>query len=459
MEPHLANLANNLQLVADLGYGDVALCAPERDGSLVTIADARPVTAVSAIATSRVGQRLDVEAEPEAYEAFASARPVVGERMRVTRGITFFTRAYPVGPVAGPYAVLVRHLSEQVVESPGKMEVAFMEAAESLIEVLGEGPLRDNLTEEPFVTARRPGDGLVRIASSGTVVYASPNAINILRAASLDGLVQGMSVTELPGSATAISPVLLSGGCRRTEMEAANRVLDYRAMAVPGGAVLLVEDVTEANRREQELKIKETTIREVHHRVKNNLQTIASLLRIQARRSDDDALVRALGEAIERISSMAVVHDMLAGSTDERIDFAEVARSVVDMVRRSVLGPDSKASVSTSGSSGEVPANVATPLALVIAELVHNALEHGISGGEDDSVEVTLRRLPEELHLVVRDNGRGLPEDFDVDATSTLGLAIVRTLVQDDLGGTLAFGAAPRGTTVTIRVPLEEEGG
>jgi two-component sensor histidine kinase len=248
--------------------------------------------------------------------------------------------------------------------------------------------------------------------------------------------------------------VLSSGGARAVEIEAGGRVLSYRTIALEGSAFVLVEDVSESRRREQELKVKEATIREVHHRVKNNLQTIASLLRIQARRTDSEAAAHALAEAVDRVSSMAVVHELLAASTEEWVDFAQAARTVVDMVRQGLAGTSSAIEVTVEGDTGQVPASTATSLALVLAELVHNAIEHGIGDRGEGVVRVTMRRLPSELHLVVRDDGAGLPKGFDVAASANLGLAIVRTVVEDDLRGTLSFGGG-RGTTVTIRVPVD----
>jgi two-component system, sensor histidine kinase PdtaS len=220
--------------------------------------------------------------------------------------------------------------------------------------------------------------------------------------------------------------------------------------------LILVQDRTEAYRREQEIKVKEATIREVHHRVKNNLQTIASLLRIQARRAQTEEARRALAEANERVSSMAVVHDMLASSTEERIDFTEAARTVVDQVRRGLAGESRAVTVSVDGSTGLVQSSVATSLALVVAELVHNAIEHGFAEGGSGAVEVSMRRLPGELVLTVRDDGSGMPDGFDPSSAANLGLAIVRTVVEDNLHGTLSFSGG-RGTTVTVRFPLQSD--
>jgi len=269
----------------------------------------------------------------------------------------------------------------------------------------------------------------------------------------VDNALVGMQASALPGGGFGIAPVLGTCSAIAVDTEVAQRVLGYRSIGLPAGALVLVEDRTEARRREQEIKVKDATIREVHHRVKNNLQTIASLLRIQARRSDSLETRHALAEATERVGSMAVVHDLLAGSDEEMVDFAEAARTVVDLVRRGMMGDASRIAVTVEGQTGAVNAHTATSLALALAELVHNALEHGLAGREEGHVEVAMRRVPGELVLTVRDDGVGFPAGFDPSTAANLGLAIVRTVVQDDLLGTIAFSGG-RGATVTVRVPL-----
>jgi two-component sensor histidine kinase len=400
-----------------------------------------------------VGTPVAREEEPEAYEALASGTVVCGTARRTRRGISFTSTAYRIGPPERPYAVVVRHLAQSVAEAPGKMEVAFMSLAERLLERLQDMPLVDLDSDAPYSTTRTAGDGVLDVSTDGLVVYASPNAVNIMRLAGLEGSPVGAPASGLPGGASAVAPVLGSDGARSTTVEVSGRVLSYRAIGLAGGALVLVEDVTDVRRREQELRVKEATIREVHHRVKNNLQTIASLLRIQARRVGSDEAARALAEAVKRVSSMAVVHEMLAGSADESVDLAEAVRTVVDMVRRGMAESDVGVAVEVTGETGAVPAHVATSLALVVAELVHNAIEHGIGPGRSGTVSVTMRRSADEVSLVVRDTGRGLPAGFSLDSSANLGLAIVRTIVEDDLRGTLTFSGT-HGTLVSVRVPI-----
>jgi two-component sensor histidine kinase len=450
---HIGNVADNLQLAADLGYGDVALLVPDRGGALQIVADARPMTAAAAVPVSRVGEAVARDEEPEAYEAIDLGVTACGSRRRTRRGIAFTSTAYPIGPQGSPYAVVVRHLGQGVAEAPGKMEVAFMRLAALVLERLQEGPISEIDSEAPYATTRLAGDGVIEVTADGTVSYASPNAVNIMRLAGSEGSLTGAPASALPGGATAVAPVLGSGAAREMTVEVSGRSLRYRTLALGEGALVLVEDVTEARRRDQELRVKEATIREVHHRVKNNLQTVASLLRIQARRATNDEAAHALREAVDRVSSMAVVHEMLAESTEESVDLAAAVRVVVDMVARGLTGSDTELALRIDGETGLVPAQAATSLALVAAELVHNAIEHGVGSRRQGAVTVKMRRTPLELTLSVHDDGGGLPAGFSADSSANLGLAIVRTIVEDDLRGTLSFGSAA-GTLVSVRVPL-----
>jgi two-component sensor histidine kinase len=453
---HLENVASNLQLIADLWYGDAALAVVNRSGDLAILADARPSTAADPVAESRAGLVLSRIAEPEAYASVERGQPVMGARRVMPGGGTVTIEAYPIGTPAAT-AVVLRTFGEQIETTTSRMENAFIESARDLLQTLRDGPLLDTRTGRPFWALRRAGDGVLRVSRRGIVTYASPNAVSIMRNAGVEGRVTGMRAAELPGGAIGISPLLGTSGALATELEVGGRTLGYRALALSTSLLVLVEDLTEARRRERELGIKEATIREVHHRVKNNLQTIASLLRMQARRSDSDEVRRALTEATERAASMATVHDLLAHSDHERVDFAEASRRVVDLVRVGTLGSDSRITVVVTGSTGLIDAIPATSLALALTELVHNALEHAFEPGAEGTVEVDLVRSAEGLELTVRDDGRGLPADFDVATARGLGFSIVRTLVEEDLRGTLTV-ARDGGTTISARVPLKERG-
>lgn len=238
-------------------------------------------------------------------------------------------------------------------------------------------------------------------------------------------------------------------------MSSENATVTVRSLPLRGrgrslGSLVLVRDVTELRRRERALLSKDATIREIHHRVKNNLQTVAALLRLQSRRLADPGAVDALAEAERRVAAIAVVHDLLAQGSAERVPFDDVADRLVTMIRQTAAPDGEDRSIVRSGSVGEVPAERATALSMALAELLANAVEHG-------SGEIALDCWEDAfgLHLVVSDAGPGFPQGFAVADSARLGLRIVDTLVREELRGSLAIERMHHRTRVRVDLPHE----
>jgi two-component sensor histidine kinase len=240
------------------------------------------------------------------------------------------------------------------------------------------------------------------------------------------------------------------------------------------GCLVLLRDVTDVRRLDRLLLSKDAAIREVHHRVKNNLQTISALLRLQARRLPAGGGKVALFEAERRVRSIAIVHEILSREPSDQVPFDEIVTSLIRMAEDSVV-LSRGLTFEVTGELGEVPADVATPLAVVLAELLQNAVEHAFVDPETaEDAKRTVSSQPPGLigvHLVndldclmleVIDDGSGLPDGFDIDATQSLGLSIVRDLVRSQLEGTITMrnrhDADPgaRGTIVSIELPAQE---
>jgi two-component sensor histidine kinase len=257
--------------------------------------------------------------------------------------------------------------------------------------------------------------------------------------------------------------LLRSGRPGEAEIEGADhtvalRVIPLRRKGARVGALVLLRDVTEVRRRERQLVSKEATIREIHHRVKNNLQTVAALLRLQGRRMEDPPARAALDDAVRRVGSIALVHEILSQSFDDTVAFDDVAdrllRSILDVADTEARGAIRAERI---GSFGPVPGDVATALAMVLAELIQNAAQHAYPDGADRKgggrLTVAANRIRERLRIRVSDDGIGMPGG--ADASENLGLSIVRTLVESELGGTLSFERGRRGgTTVTIELEV-----
>jgi two-component sensor histidine kinase len=226
------------------------------------------------------------------------------------------------------------------------------------------------------------------------------------------------------------------------------------------GALVLMRDVSDLRRRDRLLLSKDAAIREVHHRVKNNLQTISSLLRLQARRLQAGEGKSALEEAERRVRSIALVHEILSREASDQVDFNDIVPPLLRMAE-DLFSSEASFRIGYDGEAGELPAEVATPLAVILTELLQNATEHAFPEGarpaadrESLQVHVRLARSDGQLLVEVRDNGYGLPDGFSIDATTSLGLSIVRDLVRTQLGGSITM-RTDGGTIVDLIVPIQ----
>ena len=231
------------------------------------------------------------------------------------------------------------------------------------------------------------------------------------------------------------------------------------------GVAPLMRDVSDVRQLNRLVLNKEAAVREVHHRVKNNLQTISSLLRLQARRSDEAETVIALQEAERRVRSIAVVHEVLSREPGEEVVFDEIVRSLVMLVEDTVLALH-PVEIVVNGELGTLGTDLATPLAVALTELLTNAVEHAFvdfGGADNDHVGVVTLNLYQEDGCAVaeiRDNGRGLGEDFSLEVPTSLGLSIVRDLIRAQLHGSIEMTNVTRanggGTFVRVAVPIGE---
>jgi two-component sensor histidine kinase len=313
--------------------------------------------------------------------------------------------------------------------------------------------------------APRASDGLLRMDVDGVVNFASPNALSAFSRIGyreeLEGELLADVVAQVLSGKVDVDeslPVVVSGRAPwRADIE--NRGVTVSLRTIPleigderTGAIVLCRDVTEMRHQERELMTKDATIREIHHRVKNNLQTVASLLRIQARRTTSEETREALARAMRRVASIAVVHDTLSTGLNQNVDFDEVFQRVLMLSAEVASLNNNPLQPQTTGSFGVMPSEYATPLALALTEIVTNAVEHGFDGSSEGAVDVRATRESETLHVEIDDNGKGIGDEGIGDG---LGTQIVRTLVEGELGGTITWEQRSEGgTRVTIEIPL-----
>ncbi|MBB5632611.1 two-component sensor histidine kinase [Cryobacterium mesophilum] len=467
-------LVSDLQLLADLAFADIVLWVPTREGGFVAVTHARPSSSATLFYRDFVGQEIKPEWSglvSAAYDSAAitdsSAPDWYEETPTRVRAVPVMRRLVPGAPelTEHPIAILTRHTNLSEARTPSRQELTFNECANELFAMVAAGVFPDLVAPTgPRRGAPRASDGLLTLDVDGIVTFASPNGLSAFNRMGFVGELEGESLAEVTSdlleNAIAIDeslPLVVTGRAPwRTDLEARGVSVSLRAIPLREngervGAIVLSRDVTELRHQEQELLTKDATIREIHHRVKNNLQTVASLLRIQARRSHSEDARDSLNHAMRRVGAIAVVHDTLSEGLSQNVDFDAVFERVLLLIAEVASPHQTKAHPVSTGSFGELPSAYATPLALALTELVTNAVEHGLAGREGE-VEINAHRTSETLSVKVRDNGVGLAEG---KVGTGLGTQIVRTLIQGELGGTIDWHTIMgSGTEVTIEVPM-----
>jgi two-component sensor histidine kinase len=352
------------------------------------------------------------------------------------------------------------------MRSPSRLELNYREIAHSLYRMVAQGSFPYSDAGSLFEPVPRVGDGLIRLDVNGVISYASPNARSAFSRMGWKSEIENNKLGEVAEAVAKNSPdpheegirTRLNGKTlRRVDIDNQGATIDLLVLPLLQdedriGAIVLLQNVTELRRRDRELVTKDATIREIHHRVKNNLQTVSALLRLQARRIEDPSASSALNEAVRRIASIALVHDTLSTSSENTVAFDEVLTSLITHALE--LSPRmGELRIERKGELGSLESRLATPLSLVVTELMHNALEHGLA--EQGSVlSIELSRYSNECVINITDDGVGLPEGFDLATSSNLGLQIVRTLTENELKGVLKLQSTDSGTQANLRFPL-----
>jgi two-component sensor histidine kinase len=474
---HLQRLVRSWDVLSDLCFGDLLLLAPlggstteGQDPSFIVLGQVRPTSAQTLHLDDLIGRVFNAKERPQVARAWALASMVEGELPVPSRGETGRVVCVPVRWRGQVVAILSRESALIVGRRPGEHERVSVEVFDRFVRMISDGDFPFPADDVASSEAPRVTDGMLVLDALSRVAYASPNAINALHRIGTYSSIDGMRLDEVGVEETAVSlawqtkiPVTeeVERGQGVTVLVRCIPMLDHGE--VSGGLVLL-RDITELRVRDRLLLSKDAAIREVHHRVKNNLQTISSLLRLQARRLTESEGRSALEEAERRVRSIALVHEILSRDTTDQVDFNEILPSLVRMAE-DLRGPENPFAVHTSGMAGELPAEIATPLAVVLTELLQNAAEHAFPEGSGPSSALGLRKINmvfdrdgDTLAVEVSDNGVGLPVGFSVDKTTSLGLSIVRDLVRSQLEGTISM-FSENGTVVRLVMQVKDRAG
>jgi two-component sensor histidine kinase len=473
---HLQHLVSEWGMLADFCFADLLLYLPVGERRWVVVAQVRPATSQTLYIADWVGSWANDSERPLLAAALEQGEIVEGEIE--VEGLPEPARmmAIPVRcPGCAPFAVLTREWSPRTGRPPGELERTYLGIFQRFAVMIAEGAFPFPGRGDDSSVAPRVGDGVMVLDADARVAYASPNAVSALHRVGISANLVGQRLAEfgfidspMRQAFERLEPVIEEFD-QTPEVTLLVRCLPILAGGEVAGGVLLLRDVTELRRRDRLLLTKDATIREIHHRVKNNLQTISSLLRLQARRLTNDEAKAAVAESVRRIRTIALVHETLSRDPGEDVAFIEIVRPLLRLAEEGLQSPDRPVRFVVHGDGGRLPATIATPLSVVLTELLQNAVDHGFpEGSRGGTVVVALRNDGRHLDVRVTDDGRGVPAGFNLDEATGLGLSIVRTLVTTELGGTIAMTpASPAdaeiagldpvrpGALVDLRVPLE----
>jgi two-component sensor histidine kinase len=474
----LQRILADWQIIADLSFADLVLWLPDREGTGYWAGgQMRPTTGPTAYVDDIVGSFLARGRRPLVDAAYTQGRIAREGDPEWRDEVPVRVEAIPVRRGERVIAVIARNTNLLGVRTPSRLEISYLQTAGDLTKMIASGHFPAPGQRSDHADSPRVGDGYLRVDAAGRVVYASPNALSVYRKLGLAGDLTGHLLTDLtrdlvpprkrPDEET-LSAVLGARAHRDTEIGSASadgvalivRAIPLRPEGEHIGGLILLRDVTDLRRRDRELITKDATIREIHHRVKNNLQTVAALLRLQARRIDNAEATTALEEAVRRVGSIAIVHETLSQAVEEMVDFDEIADRLARLVTDVGLA---RVRVRREGRFGMLVSEQATPLAMVLTELLQNAVEHGYTAeatppaaDETGEIVVSVRRTDHHLDVTIDDDGTGLPDGFELDSSPSLGLSIVKTLVESELGGHLTLGGSPAGgTRADLSIPID----
>ncbi len=465
-----------LPILADISRADILLYCWNGGNEARVAAQAKPHSVPSIRAQSLVGQTVTATEHPVVFRALLRGRHILGTRGVIAEGAPIIQEVHPVrtpaGKIIGAMSIektLIEYERHQRRSRPFQHAVYDMQ----------QTVLRGQLEGAGDLTPFGEHDGILVIDSDRRIQYASGIANIIYRKLGYMETLPQKRLGELEtGDEFLVSRALTQRRCLEEEAREGPLIWIRKAIPLQGrrhprttwprildrpvgerglvGVFLTISDVTEARQKEAQLKIKTAMLQEIQHRVKNSLQTIVALLRLQARRASNEEARAVIEESINRILSVALVHDFLFQPDTRVVNIRALSERILNQTARGVMDPRKRIRLDIQGQDVFLPAEQATPCALVINELIQNSLEHGYDRRSGGTITLNLSSNDREIIMEIRDDGQGLPAGFDLNQDSSLGLKIVQTLVEDGLKGRFEL-RSDGGAAAIVTFPKPEE--
>ena len=440
----LEKICEGLPVMSKLLKADVFIdCMTENRDTAIVVAEANPRRG-SSYTQSVVGKFAYRKNEPAVLRTLETGHPsrdykaLTQENKSVTQNVVPIRSDEESGEII---AVLI--VEEGMNEENSNKELSFLNNATDDILMSSVGMLRERKIIDYI------NDGIIIFNEEGLCIYANSRAKYVYRKIGYKDFFLGEKFDNIVIDEVEFEDVL-SG---KSDVNISNMVLSLEYILVKEtkdvkNVVLFIKDITEIKIKEKELILKSVAIKEIHHRVKNNLQTIASLLRIQARKTDDKAVKAAFSDSINRILSISVTHELLAQNGLDELEIKEVINKILKNSVRENLEGHLKLKIDVIGDNFEINSDKATTIALIVNELVENCIKHAFKGRSRGHITIKVKRGEMRSRIFISDDGIGMDEkDFE---KGSIGLQIVKSLVKEKLYGNLDIKTGSKGTEISF---------
>lgn len=440
----LQNMLPALGLASDIARAKLTVFLPDSDKKFFNIyKQIRPLTLLGEAGADMTGQRVRCLEEPLVARAMQQNIPVTGKR-EWKLGIFSSFRVFPLRDGFG------KCFGALSFDTDDPDEVMLRTALDFLMSVpVGSVRQYERLS---------PEDGLMVVDAQKVIIAVNNKARHIFQVLHVADVL-GRRTNDLAINWPLVGMVIDTGIAESKQFFMHGRLLLMKILPVPARpksncAIVILQDITELHKKDEELLIKSAVIKEIHHRVKNNLQTIVSLLRLQERRTESSEAKSILQDCIGRVNSIAVVHEYLSQQGDGMIDVGKVAKSIYQALVSSMLNSDFVLETDFATDNVLLPSEKATSIALILNELLQNAIEHAFAGRTNGKLTVRFNDSGSCYELLIADNGVGLPADFSWQQSSSLGLKIIKTMAEADLKGSFALvPLADGGVQASVIIP------
>lgn len=451
----LSSCVAGSSLAADIAHANVDIFVRDEDPKYITVyGQALPLMEFIKHSPSMTGRKLRLAEEPLVGRALQSGIPVTGRRERLL-GTFARIKIFPLFDSRRNCFAAVAF--EKKVSSEEEAEDIFVDTAMVFLR-----NFEHRFLSEQNYRRLSPSDGVMIVNKDKVIVAANNTAQHIFTVLGVPQLI-GLRTNSRQINWPLVGMVLKAGIAESKELMKQGLILAMRVLPLAPksdteAAIVILADVTELKKKDEELLVKSAVIKEIHHRVKNNLQTIASLLRLQARRTDDSEAKLILRDSISRINSIALVHESLSQQDSDVINVAEVLQRIYQALLDSMVMPGLHLETAFAAEDILLPSEQATAMGLILNEMLQNALEHGFKNRTTGKLTVALKVLPSYYCLEITDDGVGLPPDFVIGQTRSLGLKIIQTMAESDLHGKFELLPLEKGTCARVKVPIKKVG-